>query len=72
VSCGFRWLFWFIPLWLICAIPAADRIASNRFGRAAAYAMLGVSIVSATYASMNPWSHPWIFDYWSVLQWISY
>ena len=22
VSCGFRWLFWFTPLWLICMLPA--------------------------------------------------
>ncbi|MBP88739.1 MAG: hypothetical protein CMJ64_18840 [Planctomycetaceae bacterium] len=72
VSCGFRWLFWFIPLWLICAIPAADKIAASRFGRITAYLMLAVSIVSATYASMNPWSHSWIFDYWSILEWIAY
>ena len=25
VSAGFRWMFWFTPLWLLCAIPAADR-----------------------------------------------
>lgn len=72
VSCGFRWLFWFTPLWLICMIPAADHIGSNRWGRWVAYAALGISIISATYASMNPWSHPWIFDYWSILEWISY
>jgi hypothetical protein len=72
VSCGFRWLFWFTPLWLICAIPAADKIEGSRFGRVTAYLMLAISIVSATYASMNPWSHPWIFDYWSLLEWISY
>ena len=33
VSCGFRWMFWFIPLWLICLVPAADRLLASRWGR---------------------------------------
>lgn len=72
VSCGFRWLFWFTPLWLICMLPATDAIAKHRGWRFAALVMLAVSIFSATYASMNPWSHPWIFDYWTHLEWIAY
>lgn len=72
VSCGFRWLFWFTPLWLICMLPATDVVAKHRGWRIAALAMLAVSILSATYAGMNPWSHPWIFDYWTHLEWIAY
>jgi hypothetical protein len=72
VSCGFRWMFWFTPLWLICMLPATDAVAKHRGWRIAALAMLGVSILSATYASLNPWSHPWIFDYWTHLEWIAY
>ncbi|MEX0818088.1 MAG: hypothetical protein WD070_00800, partial [Pirellulaceae bacterium] len=72
VSCGFRWLFWFTPLWLICLLPATDMVAKHRGWRVAAVALLAVSVFSATYASMNPWSHPWIFDYWSHLEWIAY
>ncbi len=72
VSCGFRWLFWFTPLWLICMLPATDLVAKHRGWRIAALTMLFVSIFSATYASMNPWSHPWIFDYWTNLEWIAY
>ena len=72
VSCGFRWLFWFTPLWLICMLPATDLIAKNRPWRAVALILLGLSIFSATYASLNPWSHPWIFDYWTHLGWIAY
>ncbi len=72
VSCGFRWLFWFTPLWLICMLPLTDIIARHRNWRGAALAMLAVSIFSATYASMNPWSHSWIFDYWTHLEWIAY
>lgn len=72
ISCGFRWLFWFTPLWLICMLPATDAIAKHRCWRITALAMLAISILSATYASMNPWSHPWIFDYWTNLEWIAY
>lgn len=72
VSCGFRWLFWFTPLWLICMLPTTDAVAKHRGWRVAAWGMLAISIFSATYAGMNPWSHPWIFDYWTNLEWIAY
>ena len=29
-------------------------------------------LLSASYASGNPWSHSWIFDYWTEMGWISY
>ncbi|MBI2481890.1 MAG: hypothetical protein HYV60_25555, partial [Planctomycetia bacterium] len=72
VSCGFRWLFWFTPLWLICMLPATDIIAKHRGWKCAALGMLAISILSATYAATNPWSHPWLFDYWTHLEWIAY
>jgi hypothetical protein len=34
--------------------------------------MLIVSVFSAFYAIDNPWSHPWIFDYWTAMGWIDY
>ncbi|MCA9143840.1 MAG: hypothetical protein KDB05_13680 [Planctomycetales bacterium] len=72
VSCGFRWLFWFSPLWLICMLPATDIIADYRGWKIAALGTLAVSVLSATYAAANPWSHSWVFDYWTHLEWISY
>ena len=72
VTCGPRWLFWLIPLWLLCLLPAADAIAPSRLCRGMALAALAVGVLSATYGSFNPWSHPWIFDYWSYLEWIAY
>jgi hypothetical protein len=72
VCCGFRWMFWFIPLWTICVLPAADRISDRRWCRGIAWGLLAVSIMSATYASMNPWAQSWIFDYWTYLEWIQY
>jgi hypothetical protein len=72
VSCGFRWLFWLIPLWLFCLIPAADRASQHRGLWYLAIFCLAVSVFSAAYAATNPWSHPWLFDYWTALGWIQY
>lgn len=72
VSCGFRWLFWLIPLWLVCMLPACDWLSRSRFGRWLAMGFLGVSVFSAAYSGNNPWSHPWLFHYWTTLGWIEY
>lgn len=72
VSAGLRWMFWFAPLWLFVMIPAADEIAPRRFWRGFALALLAISVLSAHYASLNPWSQPWLFEYWSYLGWIEY
>jgi hypothetical protein len=68
VSCGFRWMFWFTPMWLIAMIPAVDAIADKRWMRNGALALLLASVISATYASLNPWSHPWIYQYCVYLE----
>jgi hypothetical protein len=70
VCCGFRWMFWFTPMWLLVMIPAADAVASRRGWRYAALGLLLISSISAAYASLNPWSHPWLYEYWSSLGWI--
>lgn len=72
VCSGLRWLFWLIPLWLICMIPAVDRMANSRPGRTIALALLLISVFSAIYPWNNPWTHPWLFRYWEYLGWISY
>jgi hypothetical protein len=71
-TCCLRWLIWLTPLWLITLLPAADWLSQNRWGRALCIALLIVSVFSATYAAGNPWSHPWIFDYWTAMGWIDY
>ena len=62
VSCGFRWMYWFTPLWMFAMFPTLDRIAASRFWRRVAYALLAISIVSASYPSANPWQHPWPYQ----------
>ncbi len=72
VSSGLRWMFWFTPLWLIALLPAADAMSHRRWLRGLAQVALAVSVLSAHYASLNPWSQPWLFDYWTYLGWIEY
>ncbi len=62
VCCGFRWVLWLAPLWLVAMIPAADRIGMTRLGRATAIGLFVISAGSAAYACLNPFSHPWIFE----------
>ena len=62
VTSGFRWMFWFIPLWLVTMIPAADWISENTRRKSFALILLGMSVLSAQFAAGNPWSHPWIYQ----------
>ncbi len=70
VTSGLRWMFWFIPLWLLAMQPAVDALAVHRGWRAIATALLVVSVASASYSLMNPWVHPWLYEYWGVLGWL--
>ena len=62
MTCGFRWMFWFAPMWLVGMIPAVDWLAPRRWGRVLALVLLALSILSVAYPIWNPWVHPWIFD----------
>lgn len=70
MTSGLRWMFWFAPLWLLTALPAADAAARNRWWRGVAYALLIVSVLSASYPIWNPWTHPWLLNYLEYLEWI--
>jgi hypothetical protein len=63
MTAGLRWAFWFAPLWLISMLPAADRCAERRWTRGSALVLLAVSVLSVSYPTWNPWSHPWLFDF---------
>lgn len=71
-TCCLRWLIWLTPLWLLTLLPMADWLSKSRWGRTLAIMLLVVSVFSAAYATDNPWSHPWIFDYWTSMGWIDY
>ena len=57
---------------LLTLLPAADWLSTSRLGRATAITLLLLSAFSAAYAADNPWTHPWIFDYWTAMGWIDY
>ncbi len=67
MTSGFRWVFWFAPLWLLLLLPAADAMANNRFWRAVALVLLAVSTLSAAYPVWNPWSQPWLWNFLGYL-----
>ncbi len=72
LSCGFRWMFWWAPFWLLLMAPALDRMASSRWGRGVALLCLAVSAMSAAYPTWSPWVHPWLFRWLEYQGWISY
>lgn len=67
MSCGFRWVFWLAPLWLVLMLPAADAMAKNRFWRAVALMLLAFSTLSAAYPLWNPWTQPWLWNFLAYL-----
>ena len=62
MTAGLRWAFWFAPLWLLTMLPAADRCAQRRWLRGTAIVLLAISVLSASYPTWNPWSHPWLYN----------
>ena len=65
MTSGFRWMFWFAPLWLVTMIPAADRLARSKAGQVFAAVLLSFSVLSASYPTWNPWVQPWLYN-WMV------
>jgi hypothetical protein len=68
-SCGLRWLFWLAPLWLLTMLPAADFMAGRRWTRGLALVLLAVSVLSASYPTWNPWTHPWLMNFMQYMGW---
>jgi hypothetical protein len=70
MTSGFRWMFWCAPLWLVVMLPVADRLSRSTLGMALAALLLTLSVVSASYPTWNPWTHPWVYNWlvWSGWQ----
>ncbi len=71
MTSGFRWALWLAPLWVAAAVPAADSLARNRFGRGLCLLLLGMSVVSVAYPTWNPWTAPWIEQWLVSAGWIT-
>jgi hypothetical protein len=71
MTSGLRWMFWFTPMWLVAMLPALDAMAGRRWLRGLAWLMLGLSVLSASYPTWNPWTHPWLLNYLHYMGWLS-
>ena len=69
---GFRWSFWLIPLWLMFLPRGLVVAVRTRPVALLALVMLGVSVMSAIYATRNPWTRPWLHQMLYVQGWIEY
>ncbi len=63
MTSGFRWMFWFAPLWLVALLPTADWLSTSRIGRGFALLLLALSVMSTSYPTWNPWTHPWLWNF---------
>jgi hypothetical protein len=72
MTSGFRWVFWCAPLWLVAMIPAADRLSRSAAGQTLAAVLLSFSVLSVSYPTWNPWTHPWIYNWLSWCGWTSF
>jgi len=67
---GFRWMFWFAPLWLVTMLPAADAASRSRWLRILSAVLLGLSALSVAYPTWNPWTHPWLMNFMGYMEWV--
>ncbi|MDR1962988.1 MAG: glycosyltransferase family 39 protein [Planctomycetaceae bacterium] len=69
MTSALRWLFWFVPLWSVPLVTAADWLSRFRWSRAIALTLLAISVMSATYPTWNPWTQPWTYQLMIYLNW---
>ncbi len=65
---GLRWMFWLIPIWLLTMIPVVQWLASTPRRRGICLGLLFVSILSCRYSIENPWTHPWLYEFWPTIE----
>lgn len=69
VTSGFRWMFWFSPLWCWLCMFGLQAIKQN-WQRVCVEVILAISVFSACYAWSNPWTSPWIMQYFEYVGWL--
>ncbi len=70
MNSGFREVFWLAPAWLVVMLPVADASASRRGARGLALVLLALSVLSASYPTWNPWTHPWLMYFMQYMGWV--
>lgn len=66
---GFRWVFWFAPLWSAMTLPVVDWCARRCWSRAVCLLLLAGSVVSVTFPTWNPWTLPWLTQFYEWMEW---
>jgi hypothetical protein len=69
MTSGLRWFFWFAPLWLLALVPAADAAAGRRWARGVCLVLLALSVLSVSYPTWNPWTQPWLWNFFRSVGW---
>ena len=69
MTSGFRWMFWFAPLWLSALLPAADWASRTLPRKALSCTLLTLSVASASYPTWNPWVQPWLYRWMEFCGW---
>lgn len=70
MTSGPRWIFWMAPLWLVTLLPAAHGLSRWMVGRGAMLVLLLFSALSASYPTWNPWTHPWLMNFFLYMEWV--
>ena len=61
-----------LPLLFVAMLPAADALATSRGRRGVGLVLLALSVLSASYPTWNPWTHPWLTNLLLYLEWIKF
>ncbi|MDO5552966.1 MAG: hypothetical protein Q4G68_04320 [Planctomycetia bacterium] len=72
MTCGLRWFFPLVPLWIPALLPVLDHMSRFRWERALALLLLFLSVMSVAYPVWNPWTHPWLYNGLISLGWIQH
>jgi len=71
-SCGLRFFFCLIPLWLMLLPEGLRGRTAHRWFRGMALAFLLISAISVFYCARDPWARSWIHEYMYSMHWINY
>jgi len=69
MTSGLRWMFWFIPMWIMAMTPTVNRLSRSRLGRGLCLVLLFCSALSVAYPLWNPWDHPWLYHFLRYCGW---
>ena len=62
VSASFRWMLWFVPLWLPMVAVTLDDWSQYRWFRVTAIVLIAISAASMSTALASPWQSPWLYN----------